>query len=159
MFYPHDRIQPCGNTLRGKRTGDRFAQGRRLHSVRYFRERDASGRADDLRDVERRQGAGRTRTGVAFHDAGAASASVGRNETGEVCFLNSGNGRHTLRILMRRACCFCSRCVLSGEMDRMRGRACAEPPYGTSCFVCWICFSFCRLSTPRRMRCDGKMKF
>ena len=53
----------------------------------------------------------------------------------------------------------CSRCVLSGEMDRMRGRACAEPPYGTSCFVCWICFSFCRLSTPRRMRCDGKMKF
>ena len=46
----------------------------------------------------------------------------------KVCFLNSGNGRHTLRILMRRVCCFCSRCVLSGEMDRMRGRACADPP-------------------------------
>ena len=29
---------------------------------------------------------------------------LGRNETGEVCFLNSGNGRHTLRILMRRVC-------------------------------------------------------
>ena len=36
------------------------------------------------------------------HDAGAASASVGRNETGEVYFLNSCNAKRTLRIEMRR---------------------------------------------------------